>query len=266
MGDNEEAANMVGVTFGPHKRLFVAELVSLKEEFKSVDAAPLLARQSSSSPSPSPSPTSRPHTDRAKQAVHRRKKSKSPVNRIGSFQSIDSIKDDLSVASGLEDSVSVASQDGKERMRNLNRKGKGSGGGKEGRVGRARPFSKGAARGVKQPPRLNLTIDVGGGEEVGRQGKLELELDSVGGDSSEAYQRKVLERLERSYELSDGGTFYAGGFGINARGIKEVPINGRENVIQEEDGGETEGGDEGGEGEGEYERNVREVRKGEGRR
>jgi len=232
MGDADEAASAIGINFGPHKRLFKGELEKLKKTFKGVDIPPLELEVEGDGvigQSPSPSPSPRPHTDRAKQAVHRRKKSKSPVNRVGSFQSLDSVKDDLSVASGLEDSISV--DDGKERMRNLSKKVRG--GGKEARAGKARPFSKGAAKGVKQPPRLKLTLDFGGDGES-RDAKLEL--DTVKVESGRGQHRKG--GLERSYELSDGGTFYAGGFGIDSMGIKEVPVSGSADVILEDGEGD----------------------------
>ena len=54
-----------------------------------------------------PPPSPRSETARAAAASRRRKKSKSPINRIGSFHSVTSdaqSNDELSVASGLEDS------------------------------------------------------------------------------------------------------------------------------------------------------------------
>ena len=90
-----ELAKKLGLTFGPHRRLFVSQVELLLSSNK-------ITQFSSST---------RSETARAAAASIKRKKSRSPINRAGSFHSVASelsnapSNDELSVASGLEDST-----------------------------------------------------------------------------------------------------------------------------------------------------------------
>ncbi|GMH92212.1 hypothetical protein TL16_g12279 [Triparma laevis f. inornata] len=197
-----ETAGALGLTFRPHKRLFVSEVEALLEANDVV-----------------PPPSPRSETARAAAASRHRKKSKSPINRIGSFHSVTSdaqSNDELSVASGLEDSGDFHAKKKPSRSK-------------------AKVFSKGAAKNLKgfQPPRLNLETSAGPNNS-NKPPSLKIEMDSIQEINGSKTHTPAEGRIakECSYEFSDGGTLLVGGFNINPKGIAEVPFD----AINEEDG------------------------------
>ncbi|GMH60924.1 hypothetical protein TrST_g8755 [Triparma strigata] len=229
-----ETAISIGLTFGPHKRLFISEVEALLVANEvpiptptnvnvNVNANVNANVNTTANPSPRSTTSPRSETARAAAASRRRKKSKSPINRIGSFHSVTSdaqSNDELSVASGLEDSGDFSSKKKKRQPRS-----------------KAKPFSKGAAKNLKgfQPPRLNLDTSAGP-KNKNVPPSLRIEMDSIQETNGTNTHTPAEGRIakECSYEFSDGGTLLVGGFNINPKGIAEVPFD----AINEEDGGD----------------------------